>query len=941
VNPLAPSDPAQLGPYTLIGRLGSGGMGAVYLGRSSGGRQVAIKVIHDHLAQDPGFRLRFAREVNAARQVGGLYTAQVVGADTEADLPWMATRFVPGPSLSEYVSRRGPLTPQEVKVLAAGVSEALASIHAQGLVHRDLKPGNVLLSPEGPQVIDFGIAVDRQATSFTSTGVLLGTFEFISPEQVANHPVTPAADVFALGGLLCYAATGAPPFGTGHPAVLIARVIDAEPDLSRVTDPELRDLIAGCLNKRPERRPTPQQIIERTASAREATRVPFSSNGTTDPTGTPDAGTGNHSGNRLGNHPGDRRVTRRTVLAGAAAATALAAAGGTWLATRRPGGTPATAVPTSTDFAGHPGAVNSVALSPDGSQAVVGGNNAVTTLFDVRDGRRLHSLVTHTAVINTVAFSPDGRTVASGTGDKNIVLWDVAGGTAVRTLTWSWQRNGAIDSVAFSPDGKRLLSGTGDGTVQLWNLSTGALERTLTGGKGPTFAVAFAPDGRTVAGTNLQGTGQIWDATSGKLVRSLPAQKGSAAVAYSPDGTLLAVSGEDHTIRLSRVADGKPAATITAPATAAGLAWTPDGKSLLSGHTDKTVRFWDPATGKAVGNPLVLDDWASTLAISRDGGTLVTGSLGGQTTLWNLPARTRRRSLAASLTKAIALAVWPDGSTVGTGAENGTVRLWTGTGAPVRGLTLPKPTTASVKGHDDGVPVYALAVSRTGTSVAAGTQDGRIAIWDPRSGTLQRTLKPGNGDVLALRYLDDGTLLSGGNGIGITRWNADGTARLKIPLADDAVYDLAVTPDQTQVVGCIGVGSLIVHDLISGAQVRTLRGHASRASAVDVSPDGKTIVSSSDDKTVRLWNLTSGQQLRVLTGHLAEVSIVRFSPDGATVASGGSDRQVRLWDVATGATIRTLDHPDWVENLAYLPGGRSLVVTCGDGTIRRWSLPAR
>ncbi|HEY6797731.1 MAG TPA: serine/threonine-protein kinase, partial [Kineosporiaceae bacterium] len=224
VDPLTERDPVRMGRYVLQGRLGSGGMGTVFLGRSPSGRAVAVKTIHPHLARDPQFRARFAREVAAAVRVNGFYTAQVVDADADAPVPWMATRFIDGPSLTQRVATDGPLPPPEVFRLAAGIAEALVCIHAEGLVHRDLKPSNVVLAAEGPQVIDFGIArvvepgaLTTDDGTLTGTGGVVGTFEYMSPEQAAGEPVTTATDVFSLGGLLHFAATGRPAFGSGHP----------------------------------------------------------------------------------------------------------------------------------------------------------------------------------------------------------------------------------------------------------------------------------------------------------------------------------------------------------------------------------------------------------------------------------------------------------------------------------------------------------------------------------------------------------------------------------------------------------------------------------------------------------------------------------------------------------------------------------------------------
>jgi predicted Ser/Thr protein kinase len=260
VEPLQAGDPERIGDYAVRGRLGRGAMGIVYLGRSPGGRLVAVKVARAELADDAGFRDRFRHEVAMARAVGGFWTAAVVDADPGARQPWLATEYVPGPTLREVVAAHGPLPEPAVRRLVAGLAEALLAIHGAGMVHRDLKPANVLLAADGPRVIDFGIAKALQNPGLTVTGMLIGTPGFLSPEQVEGRELTPASDVFALGSVLVYAATGRGPYGDGDVAALMYRVVHAAPSLSGVPPP-LLPLAARCLERDPARRPTPAQVL--------------------------------------------------------------------------------------------------------------------------------------------------------------------------------------------------------------------------------------------------------------------------------------------------------------------------------------------------------------------------------------------------------------------------------------------------------------------------------------------------------------------------------------------------------------------------------------------------------------------------------------------------------------------------------------------------------
>ncbi|GGV82414.1 hypothetical protein GCM10015535_23860 [Streptomyces gelaticus] len=264
-------DPRVVGSFRLHRRLGAGGMGVVYLGSDRRGQRVALKVIRPDLAEDQEFRSRFAREVSAARRIRGGCTARLVAADLEADRPWFATQYVPGPSLHDKVAEEGPLSAAEVASIGAALSEGLVAVHEAGVVHRDLKPSNILLSPKGPRIIDFGIAWATGASTLTHVGTAVGSPGFLAPEQVRGAAVTPATDVFSLGATLAYAATADSPFGHGSSEVMLYRVVHEEPQLRDVHD-ALAPLVSACLAKDPEERPSTLQLSMRLKeiAAREA-----------------------------------------------------------------------------------------------------------------------------------------------------------------------------------------------------------------------------------------------------------------------------------------------------------------------------------------------------------------------------------------------------------------------------------------------------------------------------------------------------------------------------------------------------------------------------------------------------------------------------------------------------------------------------------------------
>lgn len=261
IHPLEPTDPQELGGYQLLGRIGAGGMGVVYLAETRTGRKLALKAILKEFVQDPEFRTRFRREAAAAMKVRGRFLATLIDADPDGAQPWLAVEYVEGPALTAVVQAQGPLPEPDVRRVLAGVAEALRAVHQAGIVHRDLKPSNILLGQDGPFVIDFGIAQASDSTSLTRTGLKVGTPAFMAPEQVRGRLVTPAADVWALGAVALYAATGQRAFGEGDTTVVYYRVVHEEPDLSACPD-WLLPLVRACLSKDPEARPALQEVLD-------------------------------------------------------------------------------------------------------------------------------------------------------------------------------------------------------------------------------------------------------------------------------------------------------------------------------------------------------------------------------------------------------------------------------------------------------------------------------------------------------------------------------------------------------------------------------------------------------------------------------------------------------------------------------------------------------
>ncbi|SEG80776.1 Serine/threonine protein kinase [Thermomonospora echinospora] len=439
VGPLEADDPRRVGRYVLLGRLGAGGMGRVYLGRSPGGSLVAVKVVHAAYASDERFRERFRREVTAARAVSGAFTAPVIDADPDAASPWLVTAYLPGVSLQEAVKSHGPWPVPVAAALGAALAEALLSIHRAGIVHRDLKPSNVMLAVDGPRVIDFGIARAADAAAITRTGAVLGTPGYLAPEQALGEETGPAGDVFALGAVLVFTLTGNGPFGSGPMQQMLYRVVHEPPRLDGVTDPRLRALAAACLHKDPALRPAPTDLLRELGGG--AAGVP-----------RPPAPVAAQIERAAAARIPTRSVPRRVVLAGAGGAAAAALAAGTVWALTRPDGTVTTgdtevATPT------RPGRPGRLLWRYDASLAVrstpavarglvlVGGESGRLYALDTASGRPRWQYAAGGEITTGVAVA--GDVVITGCADGAVH------GVDVRTGRRRWRRRVGVET--FTP----------------------------------------------------------------------------------------------------------------------------------------------------------------------------------------------------------------------------------------------------------------------------------------------------------------------------------------------------------------------------------------------------------------------------------------------------------------------------------------------------------
>ena len=693
---LAPGDPRNVGAYELRARLGSGGMGRVYLGLSGGGRAVAVKVIDPALAQDPEFRARFRQVVAAAQAVSGAFTAPVVAAGPDDDPPWLATAFVPGPSLSEAVAAGGPLPVTSAWRLAAGLVEALGAVHAAGLVHRDLKPANVLLADDGPRVIDFGISRALTGTQVTAAGMTVGTPGFMSPEQAQGGPPAPASDVFSLGSTLAFAVTGVSPFGDGTAADVLYRVVHATPGLEGVPVP-LRELVAGCLAKAPGDRPSlgeltqalnagaPPDVVSTPATLASLGSFwpePLSSlvRSYRERTGTrPSAGAGPDPATTqldavwAATHdavPAVRpaRVPRRRVLAGLAAGAGVAAAGGglaAWALASGGGGASRGAGVSRGGGASRGGGGTSTAGRPPG-----------TRLWNFDAGGQVYSVAAASGVVylaNTnLGAAPDAHDVyalhaAGGTQiwritnlGEEYTLLTLAGGVLYLgtdfhyvyalnasdgTTRWRYLTGervvsppAVIDGVVYvgSDDGNLYALAAADGH-KLWSFRTGGAVKSgaVVHAFGTVGVVYFGSDDGAVYRLDAATGIRYWRFATGGHVRESPAVAGGVVYAASDDQHVYALNADTGALLWKFATSAHP----VSPVVAGGL--------LYVGSSDNTLYALHAATGEKIWTfPASGDQVSWRVAVA--GGIVYAGSLDGRVYALNAANGTRLWSYATA-----------------------------------------------------------------------------------------------------------------------------------------------------------------------------------------------------------------------------------------------------------------------------------------------------
>jgi WD40 repeat protein/tRNA A-37 threonylcarbamoyl transferase component Bud32 len=940
-----------IGEYELLEPIGHGGMGIIYKARQVRlQRFVAVKMIRPDRLTSPTDVLRFRSEAEAAASLDHPNIAPIYEVGEHEGEHYFSMKLIEGGSLAQNLPRLAANVPAGVSLLMAA-ARAVHYAHQRGVLHRDLKPVNILLDSDGrPYVTDFGLAkrLDRKAgtASLTEQGMIVGTPSYMAPEQASNQAaVSTAADVYSLGAVLYELLTGRPPFCAATPLDTLVQLRDQEPvaprRVNRRVDRDLETVCLKCLRKEPAQRyPSAAALaddLERWLRGEPIEARPI--------------GRCRRALKWARRQPGVATLVVVLVLAFVAGVAGVI---GHWRhlvdsaqAERRTAYARAIGQAYAEWRAGNAGSAEP-ALSECPADLRSWEWHYLRRLFRVR---QLATLSGHDDAVQAVAFSPDGSRIVSAGADGVVQVWDRQSLHAVLTLRG---HTAAVTAVAFSPDGRRLATGSADGSLYLWNSASGEPVAVWRGHGGPITGVAFDPAGRrlvsTGSGKPALGELKLWDAASGKVLATQTWSALLAAVVFSPDGRFLVTAGHDgqgivwdaDTLKDIGTLDGQNARKAIddvrfkkRDVRCTSVAFSADGQSVGSSSSNGAARVWRRSTAperlfsqefREFLTPAQVG--VSGLAFSGRDGRIILAADSADNTVraWFTKTGKPAFTLRGHRAEVTSVACSPDGACLLSGSRDRTVKLW------------------DIRRHDDDLTLRAsegytsIAFSPDGAYLASAPRDKAVLIWDITTGKIAVRWRSLPASVNGLAFSADGLQLAAADSDGVVRVRQvpSGQETLDLRGHNGAVHAVAFSGGGERLASAGEDGTVRLWDLALGREMLRLTAHAGTVYAVAFSPDGRRLVSAGADGVVRVWDAGTGQQRLALGDHDGPVYAMAFRSDGRRLATAGEDQVVRVWDAATGELVQSLrGHTGSVRGLAYGPEGR-LASAGDDMAVRLW-----
>jgi WD40 repeat protein/serine/threonine protein kinase len=991
----------QIGRYKLLRVLGEGGMGIVCLAEQEQPirRQVALKIIKPGMDSSRVIA-RFEAERQALALLDHPNIAHVHDAGTtENSRPYFVMEYVKGLPITEHCDRH-KLTIEDRLKLFLQVSHAIHHAHQKGIIHRDIKPSNILVSTVDdqviPKIIDFGVAKAvtqplTEQTLFTEDSQLLGTPEYMSPEQadMASEDIDIRSDIYSLGVLLYVLLTGVLPFdsdtlrdgGLDHvrkviretdPKTPSTRLTKLGQEAQRIAQNRCTEVSALTKRLKKELEWIPLKAMRKERSERYRSAAELADDIENYLKGNP----------LIAGPPGTVYRTKKFVRRHKALVTGIAAVLVVLLA----------GIVVSTIFAIGQARARAQAykqqqlavIERDKAQEAellaerarnseqklrelteqqaevyrrslyVRNINLADKYYSdgkisrVRDllkacpedlrkwewyylwrvsDQSLMTLRGHEGPVRSVDISPDGRRIVSGSSDTTLKVWGADSGNELMTLR---SHEAEVWSVAFSPDGRRIVSGSSDTTLKVWDADSGNELMTLSGHEAEIWSVAFSPDGNRIVSGSSDTTLKVWDADNGNELMTLRGHEGRVmSVAFSPDGRRIVSGSWDLTLKVWDANDGSMLKTIGEQRLASiySVAFSPDGRQIVVGGFRRPIKVFD-ANNYSELKTLTGGGICSSIAFSPDGSRMTAGNVISTFKLWDAVSSSEIMALKGHTDRVWSVAFSPDGRRIVSGSSDRTIKVW-----DLNSISY----EMTLRGHEGNI--YSVAFSPDGGQIVSGSGDMTLKVWDANNGSELMTLLGHEGYVWSVAFGPDGNrIVSGSGDTTLKVWDANkGKELMTLRGHKDPVRSVAFSPYGRRIVSGSWDSTLKVWDASDGKELISKHEGASNSAAF--SPDGRRIVSVSGDGAlkVKVWDAYNCNELMTLHGHEGWISSVAFSPDGNRIVSGSGDTTLKVWDANKGEELMTLrGHEEFVRSVAFSPDGKR-IVSCGDDkTLKLW-----